>query len=66
VIVNGVEAPVDDDGNFRAQVPIAVGPNRVEVRAEDISGRKRSVEKTLKRPPPAPTLQQANEDLWKR
>jgi hypothetical protein len=47
-------------------VPLAVGPNDVEVQAEDILGRKKTVRKVLKRPAPVPTLQHADEDLWKK
>ena len=66
VRVNGVEAPVRPDGRFLSTVPLAVGANKVEVEARDILGRKKAVNKTVRRPPPSPTLQPTDEELWKR
>jgi Glucodextranase, domain B len=66
VKVNGVDAPVRADGRFAASVPLGVGPNKVEVEAQDILGRKKAVSKTLRRPPPSPTLEPTDEELWKR
>jgi hypothetical protein len=66
VKVNGVETPTKTDGSFSSSVPLAVGPNDVEVQAEDILGRKKTLRKVLKRPAPVPTLQHADEDLWKK
>jgi hypothetical protein len=64
--VNGVEASVHADGRFAASVPLGVGQNRVEVQAEDILGHKKEVNKTIRRPPPSPTLEPTDEELWKR
>ena len=66
VKVNGDDAQVRPDGRFVATVPLAVGANKVQVQAEDILGRKKAVNKVLKRSPPSPTLEPTDEDLWKR
>jgi hypothetical protein len=66
VLVNGVEAKVQADGRFAASVPLGVGQNRVEVEAQDILGKKKAVQKTIRRPPPSPTLEPTDEELWKR
>jgi hypothetical protein len=66
VKVNGVEAPVHADGRFATSVPLGVGPNKVEVQAEDILGNKKAVNKTIRRPPPSPSLETTDEELWKR
>jgi len=66
VKVNGVEAPVHPDGRFSASVPLSVGQNRVEVEAQNILGKKKAVNKTIRRPPPSPTLEHTDEELWKR
>ena len=47
-------------------MPLGVGPNKVEVEAQDILGRKKAVSKTLRRAPPSPTLEPTDEELWKR
>jgi hypothetical protein len=66
VKVNGVEASVHADGRFAAQVPLNVGQNKIEVEAQDILGKKKAVNKTIRRPPPSPTLESTDEELWKR
>jgi hypothetical protein len=66
VKVNGVEAAVRADGRFVSSVPLGVGPNKVEVEAQDILGHKKAVGKTLHRSPPSPTLEPTDEELWKR
>jgi hypothetical protein len=66
VKVNGVETPTRADGSFASSVPLAVGPNHVEVQAEDILGHKKTAQKVVKRPPPVPSLEQAQEELWKK
>jgi hypothetical protein len=66
VKVNGVETAVQADGRFAARVPVAVGENRLDVEAQDILGRKKTVSKVVKRPAPAPALETSPEDLWKR
>jgi len=66
VKINGVATPLGPDGSFAATVPLAAGANRVQVEAEDMAGRKKSVERTFRRAPRTPTLQQADEELWKR
>jgi hypothetical protein len=66
VKVNGVDTEVRPDGRFASTVPLTVGPNRLEVEAQDILGHKKSVNKVIRRPPPSPTLETTDEDLWKR
>jgi glucodextranase-like protein len=66
VRINGAEARVRPDGAFAVPLPVQIGPNRVDVQAEDIVGRKRTVTKVLRRPAPAPSLESTGEDLWKR
>jgi hypothetical protein len=66
VTVNGVETQVGPDGTFSVPVRLGASPNRVEVQAEDIIGRKKIVSKVLRPPPPAPALEPSGEDLWKR
>ena len=64
VNVNGVETEVGTDGVFRANVPLKVGKNHVQVDAEDIIGRTKSVERVVTRSAPAPTLVPNNQELW--
>jgi predicted secreted protein len=64
VNVNGVETEVAPDGVFHATVPLKIGKNHVEVDAEDIIGRTKSVDRVVTRVPPAPTLVPANQELW--
>ncbi len=64
VNVNGVETEVAPDGVFHATVPLKIGKNHVEVDAEDIIGRTKSVDKVVTRAAPAPTLVPANQELW--
>jgi hypothetical protein len=66
VKVNGVEAAVHGDGSFALPVPVVIGPNRVDVHAEDILGRKKTLTRVLKRPPPSPSLESTGEELWKK
>jgi hypothetical protein len=66
VKVNGVEAPVRADGSFSVPIPLSIGPNRIDVHAEDIVGRTRTVSKILRRPPPVPSLESTGEPLWKK
>jgi hypothetical protein len=66
VKINGVEIPVNPDGRFAQSVPLFVGPNKVEVQAEDILGHKKATNRTIRRTPPSPTLEPTEEDLWKR
>lgn len=66
VTVNGLEAPVAPDGTFTVPVPLSVGPNRVDVQAEDIAGRKKMVGRIIHRAARAPTLETSDEDLWTR
>jgi hypothetical protein len=65
VRVNGETVPVGEDGRFQAPVPARVGDNPVSVQAEDIAGRRKTVESVIKREAPAPALENAKEDLWK-
>jgi hypothetical protein len=64
VSVNGVEAEVGADGTFHATVPLKVGKNRVQVEAEDIAGRAKSVDRIVTRAAPAPALEPTNQELW--
>jgi hypothetical protein len=64
VNVNGVETEVGSDGTFRAVVPLKVGKNRVQVQAEDVLGRSRTVDKVVNRAAPAPTLEATGQELW--
>lgn len=66
VKVNGEEASMAGDGRFSAVVPLQVGPNRVEVEARDIAGRKKAVNRVVRRTARAPTLEPADEELWKK
>jgi hypothetical protein len=66
VRVNGVDASVRADGRFVSAVPLGVGPNKVEVEAQDILGHRKAVSKVLRRAPPSPTLETTDEELWKR
>jgi hypothetical protein len=64
VNVNGVETEVGADGTFHAVVPLKVGKNHVQVDAEDILGRNKTVDKSVTRAAPAPTLEPAGQELW--
>ena len=64
VNVNGVETEVGTDGVFRVTVPLKVGKNHVQVDAEDIVGRTKSIERVVTRAAPAPTLVPTNQELW--
>jgi hypothetical protein len=64
VNVNGVETEVDPDGTFRATVPLKIGKNRLQVEAEDIAGRTKSVDKLVTRAAPAPSLVPSDQELW--
>ncbi len=64
VIVNGVETEVSADGTFQAVVPLKIGKTRVQVDAEDIAGRAKSVERVVTRAAPAPLLEPTNQELW--
>jgi Glucodextranase, domain B len=62
--INGVETEVGSDGVFRAVVPLKIGKNHVQVDAEDIVGRTRSVDKVVTRAAPAPSLEPAAKEIW--
>ena len=64
VNVNGVETEVGPDGSFRATVPLKVGKNRVQVDAEDIVGRTKSIDRVVTRSSPPPTLEVTDQDVW--
>lgn len=66
VKVNGEDARIARDGRFSASVPLDVGPNRVEVEARDIAGRKKAVSRMVRRTARPPTLEPADEELWKK
>jgi hypothetical protein len=64
VNVNGVETEVGADGTFQAVVPLKIGKNHVQVEAEDIVGHAKSVDRTITRAAPPPTLEPTNQELW--
>jgi hypothetical protein len=64
VNVNGVETEVDADGTFRAVLPLKIGKNRVQVDAEDVLGRSKSVEKVVTRAASPPTLEPIGQEIW--
>lgn len=64
VNVNGVETEVDAEGAFHASVPLKIGKNHVQVDAEDILGRTKSVEKIVNRAAPPPSLEPTEQELW--
>jgi hypothetical protein len=64
VAVNGVDAEVGADGTFQTKVPLKIGKNRVQVEAEDINGRSRSVDRMVTRAAPAPSLVPSAGELW--
>jgi hypothetical protein len=64
VAVNGVDTEVAADGTFHVSVPLKIGKNRVQVEAEDIAGRTKSVDKMVTRAAPAPSLVPSNQELW--
>jgi hypothetical protein len=55
---------VNVDGTFKAEVPLNVGNNAVHVQAQDLQGRKKVADETVKRQAKAPALESAKEDLW--
>ena len=64
VVVNGVETEVEGDGTFHATLPLRIGKNHVQVEAEDIAGRTKSVERVVTRAAPAPALVPTDQELW--
>jgi hypothetical protein len=62
--VNGVETEVGADGTFQASVPLKVGKNHVQIDAEDILGRSKSVDRVVTRASRDPLLIQAKQELW--
>jgi uncharacterized protein (UPF0548 family) len=66
VRVNGEEIPVQSNGSFQTHVPVAETPTHVRLDVEDILGRQTAVDKVLRRPPRAPSLQTKDEWLWKK
>jgi hypothetical protein len=64
VNVNGVETEVDADGVFHANVPLKIGKNRVQVEAEDVVGRRKSLDKVVSRAAAPPTLESTDQELW--
>jgi len=65
VRVNGEETPVAPDGSFLARVRVSEPQTRVHVEAEDSVGRQKTVDKVLRLPPRAPSLQPSGDGLWK-
>ncbi len=65
VRVNGEETPVARDGSFLARVRVSEPQTRVHVEAEDSAGRQKTVDKVLRLPPRAPSLQPSGDGLWK-
>jgi hypothetical protein len=66
VKVNGADAEVAPDGSFSTALPLTVGSHKVDVEAQDIVGRKKTVSRVLRRPPPTPSLESDGEELWKK
>lgn len=64
VRINGAETSVGEDGSFTAPIPLQIGPNRIKVDVEDITGRKKSVDKLVRRAARPPSLQAVDKDLW--
>ncbi len=62
--VNGVETEVGADGTFRAVVPLKIGKNHVQVEAEDILGRSKTVDKVVTRAAAPPALEPTGQELW--
>jgi len=52
--------------NFNTQttIPLKIGKNHVQVEAEDIAGRGKTVDKIVTRPAPVPTLKSSDQELW--
>jgi hypothetical protein len=66
VKVNGEDAPIHPDGSFSLPLAVPVGSHKVDVEAQDIVGRKKTVSRLLHRPPPTPSLESSGEELWKK
>ena len=64
VRVNGEETSVAPDGSFLARVPLSAPQTRVRVEAEDMAGRRKTLDKVVRRPPRAPSLQPSGGRLW--
>ncbi len=64
VNVNGVETEVGPDGTFQSTIPLKIGPNRVQVDAQDIVGHSKIVDKIVTRPAPPPPLEASDQELW--
>jgi hypothetical protein len=65
VRVNGEETSVAPDGSFLARVRVSEPQTHVHVEAEDTVGRQKTVDKVLRLPPRAPSLQPSGDGLWK-
>jgi hypothetical protein len=66
VWVNRQEVPVGPDGNFQAPVPASGAKAPIRVDARDITGRQKSVSKTLRRTPGGPHLEASGDELWNK
>jgi hypothetical protein len=66
VKVNGIDAETGPDGRFTADVPLAVGKNRITVDAEGITGQKKNATREVTRTARPPTLKASDEPLWKQ
>jgi hypothetical protein len=64
--VNRQEVPVGPDGNFQAPVPSAGTKTPIRVDAEDISGRKKSESRVMRRTPSSPHLEASGDELWNK
>jgi hypothetical protein len=62
--INGRPTDVGRDGAFSLKVALKTGKNRIQVEAEDVVGRKKTVEKTITRSVPAPILEPSGDELW--
>ena len=45
-------------------MPLNIGKNRLQVEAEDIAGRTKTIDKVVTRAAPAPTLVPSDKELW--
>ncbi|SDW87499.1 Caspase domain-containing protein [Lutibacter oricola] len=56
VTINGTDAYVEANGNFRAEVPLRIGDNELIVKASDIKGKSTTKKFFIKRESPEPTV----------
>jgi hypothetical protein len=64
VEINGVRQRVGADGRFAAPVPLREGKNRLEVRAEDLSGREKTLRESVNARSVGPPLEADPDKLY--